>query len=190
MEWFDLINETLHAFLIIPLYSILNKIIQNDRENFAKYNFKIGIIAYTIYTLFSIAVLIYGIVLIKAMNPNDIDIHTVNRYLQLETVAFMLQIIVSFANVVFIVVDKSKNIYIFLAIQTVLSIFADFIFILNFGVYGIAISNIIVSSLLAMSSILLYFFKKICKFVGIVRKITQCCKNRGRLVFMQEFNSL
>ena len=26
MEWFDLINETLQAFLIVPLYSILNKI--------------------------------------------------------------------------------------------------------------------------------------------------------------------
>ena len=26
MEWFDLINETLLAFLIIPLYSILNKL--------------------------------------------------------------------------------------------------------------------------------------------------------------------
>ena len=29
MEWFDLINETLQAFLIVPLYSILNKILQN-----------------------------------------------------------------------------------------------------------------------------------------------------------------
>lgn len=28
MEWFDLINETLQAFLIVPLYSILNKIVQ------------------------------------------------------------------------------------------------------------------------------------------------------------------
>ena len=27
IEWFDLIDETIRAFLIIPLYSILNKII-------------------------------------------------------------------------------------------------------------------------------------------------------------------
>ena len=26
MEWFDLINETLQALLIIPLYSILNRV--------------------------------------------------------------------------------------------------------------------------------------------------------------------
>ncbi len=28
MEWFDLIDETLRAFLIVPLYSILNKLLR------------------------------------------------------------------------------------------------------------------------------------------------------------------
>ena len=36
MEWYDLINETLIAFLIIPLYSILNKIKEYDEDNFSK----------------------------------------------------------------------------------------------------------------------------------------------------------
>ena len=103
MEWFDLINETLQAFLIVPLYSILNKIFKNDAESFAKHTFKTGLIAFVLYMLFSISVLFYGIVLIKAMNPDEIDIHTVNIYLQLETVAFMIGIIISFINVVFIV---------------------------------------------------------------------------------------
>lgn len=31
MEWFDLINETLQAFLIVPLYSVLNKILKNNQ---------------------------------------------------------------------------------------------------------------------------------------------------------------
>ena len=34
MEWFDLINETIQAFLIVPLYSILNKIFKQNAENF------------------------------------------------------------------------------------------------------------------------------------------------------------
>ena len=129
MEWFDLINETLQAFLIIPLYSILNEVFKNDGENFAKHTFKTGLLTFIIYTLFSIGVLIYGVVLIKAMNPNEIDVATVNAYLQLETVAFMIGIIVSFVNVVFVVIGKDKNVYIFLAINTVLSIIADFVFI-------------------------------------------------------------
>lgn len=163
MEWFDLINETLQAFLIIPLYSILNKIFKNDSENFAKHTFKTGLLTFAIYTLFSIGVVIYGVVLIKAMNPDEIDIATTNAYLQLETVAFMVGIIVSFVNVVFVVVGKDKNVYIFLAIQTVLSLIADFALIPNLGVYGIAVSNIIVNAVLAVSSIVLLYVQKYIK---------------------------
>lgn len=160
MEWFDLINETLQAFLIIPLYSILNKIFKNDGENFAKHTFKTGLIAFVVYTLFSIGVLIYGVILIKAMNPNEIDVATVNAYLQLETVAFMVGIIVSFVNVVFVVVGKDKNVYIFLIVHTILSLIADFALIPNLGLYGIAVSNIIVNSILAIASFILLYLQK------------------------------
>lgn len=164
MEWFDLINETLQAFLVIPLYSILNKIFKSDEQNFAKHTFKTGLLTFLIYTLFSIGVLIYGVVLIKAMNPHEIDVATVNAYLQLETVAFMIGIIVSFVNVVFVVVGKDKNVYIFLAVNTVLSIVADFVFIPNCGIYGIAISNIAVNSVLAISSFVLLYMQKYIRF--------------------------
>lgn len=153
MEWFDLINETLKAFLIIPLYSILNTIFKNDSEHFAGHTFKTGLLTFALYALFSIGVLLYGGKLTKAMNPNEIDIVTTNAYLQLETVAFMVGIIVSFVNVVFVVVGKDKNVYIFLAIQTVLSLIADLALIPNLGVYGIAVSNIVVNAVLAVSSI-------------------------------------
>lgn len=164
MEWFDLINETLKAFLIIPLYSILNKIFKNDRVNFAKHTFKTGFITFFIYTLFSIGVLIYGVVLIKAMNPNEVDIGTINTYLQLETIAFMVGILVSFINVVFVVVGKDKNVYIFLAINIVLSMIVDFALIPNLGVYGIAISNIIVNTILAAASFVLLYMLKLIQF--------------------------
>ena len=164
MEWFDLINETLQAFLIIPLYSILNKIFKNDGENFAKHVFKTGLVSFVIYALFSIGILIYGVVLIKAMNPVEIDVSTTNTYLQLETVAFMVGIIVGFINVVFVVVGKAKNVYIFLTISTVLSVISDFILIPSLGIYGIAISNIIVNSVLAIASFALLYRQKYIKF--------------------------
>lgn len=160
MEWFDLINETLQAFLIVPLYSILNRILKNDEADFSKHTFKTGSLTFLIYTLFSIGVLIYGVVLIKAMNPKEVDVAAINAYLQLETVAFMIGIIVSFVNVVFVVVGKDKNVYIFLAINTALSVIADFALIPNFGVYGVAASNIIVNSLLAIASIFLLYRQK------------------------------
>ena len=152
MEWFDLINETLQAFLIVPLYSILNKILKNDKDNFSKYIFKIGLISFIIYTLFSIGVLIYGKVLIKAMSVEQIDIKVVNNYLQLETIAFMIGNIISFVNVVFVVIGKSINVYLFLFGKIILSLITDLVLIPNLGVYGIAISNIIVNLVLSIFS--------------------------------------
>ena len=163
MEWFDLINETLQAFLIIPLYSILNKIFKNNKEDFAKHTFKTGLIAFVIYTLFSVGVLIYGAVLIKAMNPDEIDVETANHYLQLETVAFMIGIISSFINVVFVVLGKDKNVYIILGVRTVLSVIVDFALIPNIGIYGIAISNIIVNTVLAIAGYVILYLQKYIK---------------------------
>ena len=157
MEWFDLINETLQAFLIIPLYSVLNRIFKNPRNEFAEATFKTGFYVLLLYTLFSVGVLIYGSALIGAMNPGEIDIAVTATYLRLETVAFMTGIIVSFANVVFVVIGRDKNVYIFLAGRTALSLLADFLLIPNFGVYGVAVSNIISNTLLSAVCILLLY---------------------------------
>ena len=157
MEWFDLINETLQAFLIIPLYSILNKITKYDKKDFSKYVFKMGLVVFALYALCSSGVLIYGSAVVRAMNLKEFDIHTASRYLQLETIAFMVGIIVSFVNVVFVIVGKDKNVYIFLIIHTVLSIIVDFILIPHMGVYGVALSNIIVNSALAIASFIILY---------------------------------
>lgn len=164
MEWFDLINETLQAFLIVPLYSILNNILKADPDNFSRYTFKTGVVSFIVYTLFSIGVLIYGVVLIRAMNPDEINVAVVNRYLQLETVAFMIGIIVSFVNVVFVVVGRSKNVYLFLVVQTILSLISDLVLIPSFGVYGIAISNISVNLILAFFSFGLLYQQRYIQF--------------------------
>ncbi len=181
MEWFDLINETLQAFLIVPLYSILNKILKNQKEQFAENTFKTGFVSFIAYTLFSIGVLIYGSVLISAMNPNEIDLTTTSTYLRLETVAFMIGIIVSFVNVVFVVVGKAKNVYIFLAVRTVLSIIADFLLIPNFGVYGVAISNIIVNTILAVASFELLYAQRHIKFCWFKKSDTAIFKEWCRV---------
>lgn len=157
MEWFDLINETLQAFLIIPLYSILNRVFKNHKEAFAEATFKTGLCTFILYTLFSLGVLVYGSALIAAMNPGEIDIATTSVYLRLETVAFMTGILVSFANVVFVVIGNDKNVYIFLGIRTGLSLIADFLLIPYFGIYGAAVSNIITNALLSAACIMLLY---------------------------------
>ena len=190
MEWFDLINETLQAFLIVPLYSVLNKIFKNRKDDFAGAAFKTGLCAFLLYTLFSVGVLLYGSVLIGAMNPGEIDMTVASAYLRLETAAFMTGIVVSFANVVFVIIGKDKNVYIFLGIRTAMSLAADFLLIPNFGVYGAAVSNIITNTLLSIACILLLYrqgyirFRRFGKSDGAV--LREWCKT-GVFSGLQQF---
>lgn len=159
MEWFDLIDETIKAFLIVPLYSILNKLLVKDKNNLGTHIFKMGLVVFILYFIFSICVLVYGFNLISFMNPETNDISAMKTYLQLETIAFMIGIIPSFINVVFVTLDKSKNIYIFLGLQVILGIISDFLLIPFLGVNGIAISNMFTNSVLAVSGILVLYFE-------------------------------
>ena len=157
MEWFDLINETLQAFLIVPLYAVLGKIFQRQRDAFAGAVFMTGLCVFLLYTLFSVGVLLYGTALIGAMDPSGIDIAVTAAYLRLETAAFMTGIVASFAGVVFIVIGKDKNVYLLLAVRTALSLIADLLLIPAFGVYGVAVSNILTGTLLSAACLLLLY---------------------------------
>lgn len=122
------------------------------------------------------------------MNRNDVDLAVTNTYLQLETIAFMIGIIVSFVNVVFVVLGKDRNVYIFLGIRTVLSLTADLILIPNFGVYGVAFSNIIINAILTVASILLLYFQKYIKFCRFKKSdisIFNFCTFRGYSLGLQ-----
>lgn len=153
MEWFDLINETICAFLIVPMYSVLSK--ARQKENFNQIVFKLGIIIVGLYFLFSIGTFFYGIRLVSFMNPAEIDIGAAYRYLSLETIAFMIGIVFSYVNVVFLVIDKARYMYAFLTIQICLSLLADFALIQKMGVDGVAVSNIIANTIMGLAGVLI-----------------------------------
>lgn len=158
MEWFDLIDETICAFLIVPMYSVLSR--AHKTENFNKVVFKLGIIVISLYALFSLGTFFYGIHLVSFMNPNDIDINAAYRYLSLETVAFMIGIVYSYVSVVFLVIDKSRYMYAFLIAKIALSLLGDFALIPNMGIDGIAISNIIANTIMGAVGVVLLIIKK------------------------------
>ena len=158
MEWFDLIDETICAFLIIPMYSVLSRAKKTD--NFNKIVFKLGIIVVGLYALFSLGTFFYGMHLVSYMNPNEIDVNAAYRYLSLETVAFMIGIIFSYVSVVFIVIDKSRYMYAFLIAKLALAAFADFLLVPSIGVDGIAISNIIANTIMGALGIVLLIYGK------------------------------
>lgn len=163
MEWYDLIDETIKAFLIIPLYSILNKIFKSEKQKGPAFVFKSLLIAFILYFFFNVGIFIYGNSLISYMNPQENDVSAISLYLKLETVAFMIGIIPSFFNVVFVVTEKSKNVCIFLLIQVALGIIADFLLVPSMGVNGIAVSNMITNSVLAIAGFIVLYCQKLIK---------------------------
>ena len=160
MEWFDLIDETICAFLIVPMYSVLSKAYK--KENFNQVVLKLGIVVVGLYALFSLGTFFYGISLVSYMNPAEIDVGAAYRYLSLETVAFMIGIVFSYASVVFLVIDKSRYMYAFLIAKILLALLSDFLLIPNMGIDGIAVSNIIANAIMGVLAIgMLIYIKQL-----------------------------
>lgn len=152
MEWFDLINETILAFLVIPLYSIFNRL-REDRRAFGALVFKLGILVIVLYILFQFGVCFYAEHLVRGMNPADSDRGTITAYLRIETVAFMIGIVYSVGNVILVVLGRSRNVYILLAVNAVTLVISDFVLVPRFGVMGVAYSNILVNALLGVIAV-------------------------------------
>ncbi len=179
MEWFDLIDETICAFLIVPMYSVLSKAYK--RENFNKVVFKLGIIIVGLYAIFNIAVFFVGIHMVSFMNPGEIDIAAAYRYLSLETVAFMIGIVFSYVSVVFLVIDKSKYMYAFLVAKILLSLLSDLALVPSMGVDGIAVGNIIANSIMGALGVLLLIYEKQLKPSKYGKEDIEYFKDWGRI---------
>ncbi len=143
IEWFDLINETIQAFLIVPLYALLNKCTE-DIGKLKERIFQTFLIVNVIYMVFSVITLIYCSHIVSTMVPGHIGEVTV--YLRLETIGFIIGNIVSFVNVLFVVLEKPLYIYAMVILKTIFTIIGDLFLIPQFGVNGVAYSNIAVNT--------------------------------------------
>ncbi len=179
MEWFDLIDETICAFLIVPMYSVLSKAYK--RENFNKAVFKLGIIIVGLYAIFNIAVFFVGIHMVSFMNPGEIDIVAAYRYLSLETIAFMIGIVFGYVSVVFLVIDKPKYMYAFLVAKILLSLLSDLALVPSMGVDGIAVGNIIANTIMGALGVLLLIYEKQLKPSKYSKEDIEYFKDWGRI---------
>ena len=179
MEWYDLIDETICAFLIIPMYSVLSKAYK--KEDFNKVVFKLGIIVMGLYAIFNIGMFFYGISIVSYMNPNDVDIGAAYRYLSLETIAFMVGIVFSYVSVVFLVIDKPKYMYAFLVTKILLSLLSDLALVPGMGVDGIALGNIIANIIMGTIGVLLLIHEKQIKPARYTKEDLPTFKEWGRV---------
>lgn len=164
IEWFDLFNETVLAFLTVPLYYVFNRA-KDDEELSSRINttFAIG---FALYALVSVAIYVYASTLTAYMNAPAESV----GYLRLETVGFVIGFASSYLFVVFVVRGK-KEIFVSLLIAKVamLSI-GNAILIPQQGVTGVALTNISVNLVMCLvSAALLRREKLLRKWNGIDR---------------------
>lgn len=142
LEWFDLINETIQAFLIVPLYHLFNTVKGEP-----------GVLKWRIHCSFAVSTALYAVfsTVCFALCSNITQFMTggtrieIISYLRLETAAFIAGHISAFAVVVFVVAGKPSYLAALTVGRAILTVLTDSFFIPAFGVNGAAVSNIVIN---------------------------------------------
>lgn len=159
IEWFDLLNEMLLAFLIVPMYFVLNKV-ANDHELFKSRISQTMIIGFVIYTAMSVIIYIYAGTLSSYMNAPDESL----KYLRLETIGFILSYVSSYMYVVFVVRGKWNYIVALLIVKVAMLSIGNLTLIPEYQTMGIAATNIIVNSIISITSLILLYKEGLLQF--------------------------
>jgi Na+-driven multidrug efflux pump len=153
LSWINLLYEIVQEALILPLFYFIGKSLINKEE--LENRVRTGmLLTFLIYSFISIAIMIFAVPLINFMAQSTALIEDTAVYIRLETVANIFSTTVRFAIIVLTTIKKEKYLYLVLGIQMILSILLDTFFVsslkvsLNLGVNGIAITNIIVNTIL------------------------------------------
>ena len=160
LSWINLIYEIIQEALILPLFFILGKSLNNEAE--LENKIKSGLLLTgIIYSILSFIIFIFAQQFVIAMAQNKELVEQTVFYIRLETIAGIFSTLTRFLTLVFISMSKNKYMYILLALQMALSIIFDTFLIsdlaisLKVGGNGIAISNIVVNIIIIFVGIVL-----------------------------------
>lgn len=132
IEWFDLFNETILAFLTVPMYFVFNRA-KDDDDLSRRINttFSIGC---ALYMLISVAIYIYASNLTAYMEAPP---ECVN-YLRLETVGFVIGFVSSYLFVLFAVRGKREYFVTLMIAKVAMLSVGNMILVPGYGVTGVA----------------------------------------------------
>jgi Na+-driven multidrug efflux pump len=160
LSWINLIYEIIQEALILPLFFILGKSLNNEDE--LENKIKSGLLLTgIIYSVLSLIIFLFANQFVIAMAQNKELVGQTVLYIRLETIAGIFSTLTRFLMLVFISMNKDRYMYILLVLQMVLSIIFDIFLISDLaisfkvGVNGIAISNIIVNIIIIIVGIVL-----------------------------------
>lgn len=166
LQWVNLFYEVVQEALILPLFFLLGKSVE-DRAEFSN-KVRTGlVITGGIYLIVSVIIIACARPLIVFMQQDTAIVEQTVSYVRLETVAALFSTLWRFMSIVLITLKKDGYMYILLGVQTVLSVILDTFLVSNLsvsaklGVNGIAVTNIIVNVVILFVSVALLYREKI-----------------------------
>ena len=172
LSWVNLLYEILNEAIILPLFYFVGKV-KDDSVEFSNRVRTGMLISLAVYAVLSAVVLIFAEPLLKIMATDASIIDASAAYIRIESVANVFGILMQFALVALVTVNKSKYIYSFTFARLILSLCLDTFLVsnlpisANLGVNGIGYSNIIVNILLLAVSLILLAKEKIKVFARV-----------------------
>ncbi|MGV1717909.1 MATE family Na+-driven efflux transporter [Vibrio furnissii] len=159
VAWLNVGYEVLSEALLIPLAFILGRVIHRNEafRDRASLSLLVTLVCYFVATLM---VLWLAPNFVDAMQQQAELLTQTIQYIRLESAAILLSSVYAFLSLVLVLKNERKALYGLLVVQTLMTILCDSVFVSQFayslqlGVNGIALSNIVVNSLLALFALI------------------------------------
>jgi Na+-driven multidrug efflux pump len=171
MQWVSLLYEIMQEAFIAPLYHFIGQVIRHDWSDYAELadvaelfpdndnelsnRVRTGlIVVFCLYTLLSIIIIALAEPLIRFMGQDSSLVSETASYIKLETIGAIASTLLQFVTVVLVTIKKEIYLYLLLGLRMVLTVMMDIFLVSELGVSakmgvgGIAVTNIVVNSLL------------------------------------------
>ncbi len=160
LSWINLIYEVINEAIILPLFYFVGKVLSDKKE--LTNRMKTGLLmALGIYVVLSIVIITCANPLLNVMAADPSIIDASAEYIRIEAIANIFGILSQFALVGLVTLGKEKLVYILTGVKLFLCVVLDLFLVsslsisADLGVNGIGYSNIIVNSVLFVTSLIL-----------------------------------
>lgn len=160
LSWVNLFYEVVQEALVLPLFFLLGKSLNNREELANKVRTGLSVTA-IIYTIVSLVIIACARPLVVFMAQNGELIDATVTYIRLETIAALFSTLWRFMMLVLITLKKDRYLYIVLGIQMALSVLLDTFLVSNLavsakmGANGVAVTNIAVNAFILVVAVFL-----------------------------------
>ncbi len=160
LSWVNLLYEILNEAIILPLFFFVGQV-KDDKKEFTNRVRTGMLLSLGLYAILSAVMIAFAEPLLRLMATDSSIIDASASYIRIECIANIFSILMQFALVALVTVNKSKYLYILTGAKLVLCLISDTFLVsslpvsANLGVNGIGCSNIIVNAVLLFVSMIL-----------------------------------